>query len=149
MRVLADLLADLPLPNLHLLVVDDNSPDDTGEVADVVIQMDAGLSHPASAIPGMVDTLLTKNAVPYSAPATWRAARPPRMAMAPQGPVSLGRLLRQRDPAPACERRHRRIQGTAGRTARSRIAHARRRGAVFGRAPTGDGVCCRSGSRSG
>jgi dolichol-phosphate mannosyltransferase len=98
--VLAGLLADLPVSNLHLLVVDDNSPDGTGEVADklaagspgtvgvlhrtakdglgraylagmaraldegadVVIQMDADLSHPASAIPAMVDTLLTKNA---------------------------------------------------------------------------------------
>ncbi|GGU96838.1 hypothetical protein GCM10010211_75240 [Streptomyces albospinus] len=32
--VLAGLLADLPVPNLHLLVVDDSSPDGTGEVAD-------------------------------------------------------------------------------------------------------------------
>ncbi|WP_265565165.1 glycosyltransferase [Streptomyces hygroscopicus] len=32
--VLAGLLAGLPVPNLHLLVVDDNSPDGTGEVAD-------------------------------------------------------------------------------------------------------------------
>lgn len=32
--VLAGLLAGLDLPNLHLLVVDDNSPDGTGEVAD-------------------------------------------------------------------------------------------------------------------
>ncbi|MEU8695522.1 glycosyltransferase [Streptomyces sp. NPDC048665] len=32
--VLAGLLADLPVPNLHLLVVDDNSPGGTGEVAD-------------------------------------------------------------------------------------------------------------------
>ncbi|MEV7384765.1 MULTISPECIES: polyprenol monophosphomannose synthase [unclassified Streptomyces] len=98
--VLAGLLADLPVPNLHLLVVDDNSPDGTGEVADglaarspdtvgvlhrtakdglgraylagmtralddgadVVLQMDADLSHPASAIPSMVDTLLTTDA---------------------------------------------------------------------------------------
>ncbi|MEV5877354.1 polyprenol monophosphomannose synthase [Streptomyces sp. NPDC052101] len=98
--VLAGLLADLPMPDLHLLVVDDNSPDGTGAVADelaaespdtvgvlhrsakdglgrayvagmaraldegadVVVQMDADLSHPASAIPAMVDTLLTKNA---------------------------------------------------------------------------------------
>ncbi|MGW7543714.1 polyprenol monophosphomannose synthase [Streptomyces sp. NPDC054770] len=98
--VLAGLLADLPVPNLHLLVVDDNSPDGTGEVADslaaespdsvgvlhrtakdglgraylagmtraldegadVVLQMDADLSHPASVIPAMVDTLLTRNA---------------------------------------------------------------------------------------
>ena len=98
--LLAGLLADLQLPNLHLLVVDDNSPDGTGDVADklvadspdrvgvlhradkdglgrayvagmtralaegadVVIQMDADLSHPASAIPTMVDTLLTTDA---------------------------------------------------------------------------------------
>ncbi|MEE1788332.1 polyprenol monophosphomannose synthase [Streptomyces sp. SP17BM10] len=95
--VLAGLLAQLPVPNLHLLVVDDNSPDGTGELADklaagadgrigvlhrtekdglgraylagmaraldegadVVVQMDADLSHPASAIPEMVRTLLT------------------------------------------------------------------------------------------
>ncbi|MBO1417587.1 polyprenol monophosphomannose synthase [Streptomyces sp. FH025] len=95
--VLAGLLAELPVPNLHLLVVDDNSPDGTGEIAeklasdsggtvgvlhrteknglgraylagmaraldegaDVVVQMDADLSHPASAIPAMVETLLT------------------------------------------------------------------------------------------
>ncbi|MEU8510402.1 polyprenol monophosphomannose synthase [Kitasatospora sp. NPDC048722] len=95
--VLAGLLAQLPVPNLHLLVVDDNSPDGTGELADklaagadgrigvlhrtekdglgraylagmaraldegadVVVQMDADLSHPAAAIPEMVRTLLT------------------------------------------------------------------------------------------
>ncbi|MFJ9843089.1 polyprenol monophosphomannose synthase [Kitasatospora sp. NPDC101155] len=95
--VLAGLLAELPLENLHLLVVDDNSPDGTGEIAeklaadsggtvgvlhrieknglgraylagmaraldegaDVVVQMDADLSHPASAIPAMVRALLT------------------------------------------------------------------------------------------
>ncbi|MEV7026087.1 polyprenol monophosphomannose synthase [Kitasatospora sp. NPDC093558] len=95
--VLAGLLAQLPVPDLHLLVVDDNSPDGTGELADklaagadgrigvlhrtekdglgraylagmaraldegadVVVQMDADLSHPASAIPEMVRTLLT------------------------------------------------------------------------------------------
>ncbi|MFI9363830.1 polyprenol monophosphomannose synthase [Kitasatospora sp. NPDC053057] len=94
--VLAGLLADLAVPNLHLLVVDDNSPDGTGELADklaadsggtvgvlhrtekdglgraylagmaraldegadVVIQMDADLSHPASVIPEMVSALL-------------------------------------------------------------------------------------------
>ncbi|MER8103507.1 polyprenol monophosphomannose synthase [Kitasatospora sp. NPDC094016] len=94
--VLAGLLADLPVPGLHLLVVDDNSPDGTGEIADklaaesggtvgvlhrtekdglgraylagmaraldedadVVVQMDADLSHPASAIPAMVEALL-------------------------------------------------------------------------------------------
>ncbi|MFF9013820.1 polyprenol monophosphomannose synthase [Streptomyces sp. NPDC014870] len=98
--VLAGLLADLPVPNLHLLVVDDNSPDGTGEVADklvadapesigvlhrttkdglgraylagmtraldegadIVLQMDADLSHPASAIPALLDTLRTRNA---------------------------------------------------------------------------------------
>ncbi|WP_395292711.1 polyprenol monophosphomannose synthase [Kitasatospora hibisci] len=94
--VLAGLLADLRMPGLHLLVVDDNSPDGTGEVADklaadspgtvsvlhrtekdglgrayvagmtraledgadVVVQMDADLSHPASVLPLMVETLL-------------------------------------------------------------------------------------------
>jgi dolichol-phosphate mannosyltransferase len=98
--VIAGLLADLPVPNLRLLVVDDNSPDGTGEVAeklaaespatvgvlhrtakdglgrayltgmthaldegaDVVVQMDADLSHPARAIPAMIDTLLTTDA---------------------------------------------------------------------------------------
>ncbi|MFE7575966.1 polyprenol monophosphomannose synthase [Streptomyces sp. NPDC057521] len=97
--VLAGLLADLPVPNLHLLVVDDNSPDGTGEVADklaagapdtvgvlhraakdglgraylagmaraldegadIVVQMDADLSHPASAIPALIDALLTND----------------------------------------------------------------------------------------
>ena len=94
--VLATLLTGLDLLNLHILVVDDNSPDGTGEVADkladespgtvsvlhrtkkdglgrayvagmtraladgadVVIQMDADLSHPVSAIPAMVEALL-------------------------------------------------------------------------------------------
>jgi dolichol-phosphate mannosyltransferase len=32
--ILAAQLAALPLPNLHVLVVDDNSPDGTGEIAD-------------------------------------------------------------------------------------------------------------------
>jgi dolichol-phosphate mannosyltransferase len=97
---LVDLLAGLELPNLHVLVVDDNSPDGTGAVADrlaaesptpvgvlhrtakdglgrayvagitqaldegadVVIQMDADLSHPVSAIPTMLDTLSTTDA---------------------------------------------------------------------------------------
>ncbi|MDP1069611.1 glycosyltransferase, partial [Klebsiella pneumoniae] len=31
---LVDRLAALKIPNLHVLVVDDNSPDGTGEVAD-------------------------------------------------------------------------------------------------------------------
>ncbi|MGW6918590.1 polyprenol monophosphomannose synthase [Kitasatospora sp. NPDC054939] len=94
--VLAGQLAELELPNLHLLVVDDNSPDGTGEVAeklaadapgrigvlhrtekdglgrayiagmtraleegaDIVVQMDADLSHPAPVIPLMLETLL-------------------------------------------------------------------------------------------
>ncbi|MEU9853519.1 polyprenol monophosphomannose synthase [Streptomyces sp. NPDC047974] len=98
--VLAALLAELPVPDLRLLVVDDGSPDGTGEIADklaadspetvgvlhravkdglgrayvagmtraleegadVVVQMDADLSHPVSAIPVMLDTLLTGNA---------------------------------------------------------------------------------------
>ncbi|MFJ9695955.1 polyprenol monophosphomannose synthase [Kitasatospora sp. NPDC101183] len=93
--VLAGLLADLEVPNLHLLVVDDGSPDGTGEVAeklaadsggtvgvlhrttkdglgraylagmaraldegaDIVVQMDADLSHPASAIHEMLRIL--------------------------------------------------------------------------------------------
>lgn len=92
---LVDFLAALDLPNLHLLVVDDNSPDGTGELADklaiiapipvtvlhrlakdglgrayvagfgralseaadIVIQMDADLSHPCATIPHMVDIL--------------------------------------------------------------------------------------------
>lgn len=98
--ILAKLLADLPVPNLNILVVDDSSPDGTGELADelaekspdtvsvlhrkekdglgrayiagmtqaladgadIVVQMDADLSHPVSAIPAMVDTLLTTDA---------------------------------------------------------------------------------------
>ncbi len=93
--VLAGLLAGLDVPGLHLLVVDDNSPDGTGEIADklaaehpervgvlhrtakdglgrayiagmtraldegadVVVQMDADLSHPVTAIPAMLDAL--------------------------------------------------------------------------------------------
>jgi dolichol-phosphate mannosyltransferase len=88
-------LNTLAMPNLHILVVDDNSPDGTGDVADklalesneqlgvlhrtakdglgrayiagmlraldegadIVIQMDADLSHPSSAIPAMVKAL--------------------------------------------------------------------------------------------
>ncbi len=98
--VLAGLLSDLNLPGLELLVVDDNSPDGTGDVADelakaspekvgvlhrtakdglgrayvagitraldegadIVIQMDADLSHPASVVPTMVETLRTTEA---------------------------------------------------------------------------------------
>jgi dolichol-phosphate mannosyltransferase len=98
--VLAGLLDALPVPNLHLLVVDDASPDGTGEVADklaaehpdsvgvlhrtakdglgrayiagmtraleegadVVIQMDADLSHPAAVIPAMLDKLAATDA---------------------------------------------------------------------------------------
>jgi dolichol-phosphate mannosyltransferase len=98
--VLAGLLSDLNLPGLELLVVDDNSPDGTGDVADelakespekvgvlhrtakdglgrayiagitraldegadIVIQMDADLSHPASVVPTMVDILRTTDA---------------------------------------------------------------------------------------
>jgi dolichol-phosphate mannosyltransferase len=88
-------IAALELPNLHVLVVDDNSPDGTGDIADqlvsdsggtvgvlhrkakdglgrayvegmlralaegaeIVIQMDADLSHPVPVIPTMVDVL--------------------------------------------------------------------------------------------
>lgn len=98
--VLVGLLTDLGLPGLRVLVVDDNSPDGTGEVADrlaaetggvvgvlhrtekdgigrayvagmaralaegadVVIQMDADLSHPVSRVPVMVDTLFAQDA---------------------------------------------------------------------------------------
>ena len=97
---IVDLIAALQVPNMHVLVVDDNSPDGTGEVADklaldgplpvsvlhrtvkdglgrayvagmtkaladgadIVIQMDADLSHPTSAIPVMIDTLNTTDA---------------------------------------------------------------------------------------
>lgn len=98
--VLAGLLDALPVPNLHLLVVDDASPDGTGEIADklaaehpakvgvlhrtvkdglgrayiagmtraldegadVVLQMDADLSHPAAVIPAMLEKLATTDA---------------------------------------------------------------------------------------
>ncbi|MCW2538607.1 MAG: putative polyprenol-phosphate mannosyltransferase [Frankiales bacterium] len=97
--LIEDLLA-LPQPNLQVLVVDDNSPDGTGDVADrfaaesggqisvlhrnakdglgrayvagfsravdegadVVIQMDADLSHPVTAIPAMLEVLRTTDA---------------------------------------------------------------------------------------
>lgn len=98
--LLADQLAALEVENLALLVVDDNSPDGTGEVADklvadspervavlhrtekdglgrayvagigraladgadIVVQMDADLSHPASVIPEMLRLLQTTDA---------------------------------------------------------------------------------------
>src|SRR5215207_6331482 len=97
---IVELLAALKIPNLHIPVVDDNSPDGTGEVADklaidapiqlgvlhrtvkdglgrayvagmtralgegtdIVIQMDADLSHPCTAIPAMLGTLATTDA---------------------------------------------------------------------------------------
>lgn len=97
---LIDQLMALPLPGLRVLVVDDNSPDGTGELADklaaawqeriavlhrvakdglgrayiagmtralddgatIVVQMDADLSHPPSAIPAMVGKLRTSGA---------------------------------------------------------------------------------------
>lgn len=97
---LVALLAQLGMPNLHVLVVDDNSPDGTGEIADklaaeapvpvgvlhrtakdglgrayvagmsralaegadIVVQMDADLSHPCEAIPIMVRQLTTTDA---------------------------------------------------------------------------------------
>ncbi|MCC8926305.1 MAG: polyprenol monophosphomannose synthase [Rhodococcus sp. (in: high G+C Gram-positive bacteria)] len=97
---LIGLLADLRIENLHVLVVDDNSPDGTGKIADemtengplpvtvlhrteknglgrayvagmtralddgadIVIQMDADLSHPTDVIPTMIDTLTTTDA---------------------------------------------------------------------------------------
>lgn len=98
--VLVAQLAALELPDLHVLVVDDNSPDGTGEIADrlaaesggtvgvlhrgdkdglgrayvagmtralaegarIVIQMDADLSHPVSAIPTMIEILRSSDA---------------------------------------------------------------------------------------
>lgn len=98
--ILAQQLADLEIDGLRLLVVDDNSPDGTGEVADrlaaeapdrvsvlhrtakdglgrayvagigraladgadVVIQMDADLSHPTEVIPEMLRLLQTTDA---------------------------------------------------------------------------------------
>lgn len=98
--ILAGLLARLEVPNLQLLVVDDSSPDGTGEVADklaaesperiavlhrtvkdglgrayvagisraladgadIVVQLDADLSHPTSVIPEMLRLLQTTDA---------------------------------------------------------------------------------------
>ena len=95
--VLVARLRDLKIPDLHMLVVDDNSPDGTGDVADglagddlgvvhrtekdglgrayiagmtraldegadIVIQMDADLSHPTERIPAMLDKLLGTDA---------------------------------------------------------------------------------------
>ena len=98
--LLAGRLAALDVPNLCLLVVDDNSPDGTGEVADklaaespdqvavlhrtekdglgrayvagiaraladgadIIIQMDADLSHPTAVIPKMLRLLQTTDA---------------------------------------------------------------------------------------
>lgn len=97
---IVELLAALQIPNLHVLVVDDSSPDGTGDVADklavdgpvpvgvlhrtvkdglgrayvagmtraldegadIVVQMDADLSHPTSAIAPMIDLLTTTDA---------------------------------------------------------------------------------------
>jgi dolichol-phosphate mannosyltransferase len=97
---LVDQLLALPLEGLRILVVDDNSPDGTGEVADklaaetpehvdvlhrtvkdglgrayitgmtralgdgadIVVQMDADLSHPTSVVPLMIETLRTTDA---------------------------------------------------------------------------------------
>ncbi|QHK18965.1 glycosyltransferase [Pseudarthrobacter psychrotolerans] len=93
-------LNSLGIPDLNVLVVDDNSPDGTGTVADllaresggtvsvlhrkvkdglgrayvagmtralagnadIIIQMDADLSHPVSAIPTMIDRIRTSGA---------------------------------------------------------------------------------------
>jgi dolichol-phosphate mannosyltransferase len=93
-------LEALQMPNLHVLVVDDDSPDGTGDLADklaqespgtigvlhrtekdglgrayvagitralnegadIVIQMDADLSHPAETVPVMVQALATTDA---------------------------------------------------------------------------------------
>ncbi|UXM91620.1 polyprenol monophosphomannose synthase [Paenarthrobacter sp. JL.01a] len=98
--VLVAQLQALAMPQLHVLVVDDNSPDGTGTVADqlaadsqgavsvlhrkeknglgrayvagmtqalevdadIIIQMDADLSHPVSTIPVMLDRISTSDA---------------------------------------------------------------------------------------
>jgi dolichol-phosphate mannosyltransferase len=98
--VLIAQLLNLDVPDLHVLVVDDNSPDGTGDVADriaadhpgtvevlhrpgksglgrayvagitralageaeIVIHMDADLSHPVSAIPAMLNLLSSTDA---------------------------------------------------------------------------------------
>lgn len=98
--VAVERLTALPVADLHVLVVDDNSPDGTGEVAeklaaelpdvvgvlhrtekdglgrayaagitraldegaDVVVQMDADLSHPTEVIPAMLDKLASTDA---------------------------------------------------------------------------------------
>nr|WP_235747182.1 polyprenol monophosphomannose synthase [Nocardia coffeae] len=98
--VAVERLTSLPVSDLHILVVDDNSPDGTGELADklaaelpdvvgvlhrtekdglgrayiagitraldegaeIVIQMDADLSHPAEVIPAMLEKLETSGA---------------------------------------------------------------------------------------
>lgn len=98
--ILVDKVLALGVENLHILVVDDNSPDGTGQLADeltaqhpgtisvlhrvekdglgrayvagltkaladgadIVLQMDADLSHPTSVIPQMLDTLARTDA---------------------------------------------------------------------------------------
>jgi len=98
--LLVDRLLALPLPELRIVIADDNSPDGTGAVADklsaqhpdriqvvhrpgkqglgrayvdgmthaldagadFVAQMDADLSHPPEALPGMLGTLLSTQA---------------------------------------------------------------------------------------
>jgi dolichol-phosphate mannosyltransferase len=98
--IVIDNLGALRMPNLHVLVVDDASPDGTGDLADelarqsphtvsvlhraakdglgrayvagiaraldegadIVVQMDADLSHPAEAIPVMAHVLATTDA---------------------------------------------------------------------------------------
>jgi dolichol-phosphate mannosyltransferase len=97
---IVDKLGALRMPNLHVLVVDDDSPDGTGDLADklalespetvsvlhravkdglgrayvagitraldegadIVVQMDADLSHPAEIIPAMVEVLARTDA---------------------------------------------------------------------------------------
>lgn len=41
-RLIVDALAALETPNLHVLIVDDNSPDGTGDVADQLAAQDPG-----------------------------------------------------------------------------------------------------------
>ncbi len=149
---IVELLAASEIPNLHVLVVDDNSPDGTGEVADtlaqsgpipvgvlhrtvkdglgrayvagmtraldegadIVIQMDADLSHPHrghSADGGDAGDDGRGRRARLPLRGRWRGRQ--RLALASQGAVGVGELLRQRDPAVARQGRHRRVQGVA------------------------------------
>ena len=86
------------------------------EGADIVIQMDADLSHPAVGDPDHGrDAADDRRRGGHRLPVRPRRLDRRGMAVAPQGAVRLGELLRQRDPAVARQGRHRRLQGLAGR----------------------------------